>query len=170
MLFNVAEVHEAVAAANPDRPALITAAGTLTYQDLTDESRRLASALTGRGLGCRVEREQLAQHESGQDHLAIYLHNGPEYVVSMLGAFKARLAPVNVNYRYVAEELRYLLTDSGAKALVFHDAFAPTLAPVIDALTAVELLVQVPDGTGHDLLPGAIRYATSWPRAPPTRS
>ena len=49
----------------------------------------------------------------------------------MLGAWKARCAPFNVNYRYMAEELRHLLVDSGAKAVVVHDAFAPTLAEVL---------------------------------------
>ena len=45
----------------------------------------------------------------------------------MLGAYKARVAPFNVNYRYVAEELRYLLNDAGARAIVFHSAFADRL-------------------------------------------
>ena len=158
MPYNLAQVHEAVSAANPARPAVITANGMLTYQDLTDQSRRFAHALAQRGLGCHREREELAGHESGQDHLAIYLHNGPEYLIAMLGAFKARVAPFNVNYRYVAEELQYLLDNSSAKAIVFHDAFAPTLAQVLPSLPDVTLLVQVPDGSGNDLLPGAIRY------------
>ncbi len=159
MSFNLAEVHEAVAAANPDRVALVTGGQSFTYQDLTDDSRRLANALIGRGFGCRTERDQLAQHESGQDHLAIYLHNGPEYVISMLGAFKARLAPLNVNYRYVAEELAYVVANSAARVIVFHDTFAPTLAEIIGAQPTVDLLVQVPDGSGLDLLPGAVRWA-----------
>ena len=52
----------------------------------------------------------------------------------MLGAFKARVAPFNVNYRYVAEELRYLLNDSRAAAIVVHSQFAPTLAEVLPEL------------------------------------
>ena len=158
MSYNLAQVHEAVSAANPDRPAVITADGTLTYQELTDKSRQFAHALAQRGLGCNQERADLAGHESGQDHLAIYLHNGSEYVVSMLGSFKARVAPFNVNYRYVAEELLYLLDNSSARAIVFHDAFAPTLAQVLPSLRNVSLLVQVADGSGNELLEGAIRY------------
>jgi len=158
MSFNLAQVHEAVAAANPDRPALITGAGTVTYSELTDRSRRFAHALTERGLGARRERSTLAGHESGQDHLAIYLHNGAEYIEAMLGSFKARVAPFNVNYRYVAEELRYLLDNAGTRAVVYHDAFAPTLSEVLPALADITLLVQVPDGSGNDLLPGAMRY------------
>jgi acyl-CoA synthetase (AMP-forming)/AMP-acid ligase II len=158
MQFNLAQVHEAVSAAIPDRVALITATRTLTYQELTDESRRFASALIGRGFGQVRERAALAGHESGQDHLAIYLHNGPEYVVGMLGAFKARVAPLNVNYRYVANELLYLLDNSESKVVLFHDAFAPVLAQVRDRLPRLTLLIQVPDGSGHELLPGAVRY------------
>jgi 3-oxocholest-4-en-26-oate---CoA ligase len=157
--FNLAQVHEAVSATVPDRLALITSAGRFTYRDLTVDSRRFASALIGRGVGCHRERSELLGHESGQDHVAIYLHNGVEYVVGMLGSFKARAAPLNVNYRYVAEELRYLLENSGSKVVLFHDAFAPVLAEVLQALPTVTLLIQVPDGSGHDLLPGAVRYA-----------
>jgi len=158
MAYNLAQVNEAVAAANPDRPAVIHGGGQLTYQELTDRTRRFAHALAQRGYGAHLERDQLAGHESGQDHLAIYLHNGPEYIEAMLGSFKARVAPFNVNYRYVAEELQYLLDNAQAKVVVYHDAFAPTLAEVLPDLPSVTLLVQVPDGSGNDLLPGAVRY------------
>ena len=79
------------------------------------------------GLGCRIERPELEGHESGQDHLAIYLHNGNEYLECMLGALKARVAPFNVNYRYVAGELLYLLRDSPATAVVVHSRSRPPL-------------------------------------------
>ena len=65
---------------------------------------------------------------------------------------------MNVNYRYVAEELTYLLRDAKARAVVVHDRFAPTLAEVLDDLDDLELIIQVPDDSGHDLLPGAVRY------------
>jgi acyl-CoA synthetase (AMP-forming)/AMP-acid ligase II len=157
--YNIAAVNEAVAEANPDRLAVIEGSGrTLTYAELTTRTRRLANALHARGFGCRAERADLAGHESGQDHLAIYLHNGLEYLESMLGAFKARLAPLNVNYRYVADELRYLLDNARARVVVVHDAFAPTLAEVLDDLPELALVVQVADDSGNALLPGAVRY------------
>jgi len=134
MEFSVAEVHEAIAATRPDAECLVFRDHRFTWRDVTERTRRLANYLIGRGLGVKVERAQLSGHESGQDHLAIYLHNGNEYLEAMLGAFKARVAPFNVNYRYVAEELRYLLTDSGASAIVVHSQFAPTLAAVMDDL------------------------------------
>jgi fatty-acyl-CoA synthase len=76
----------------------------------------------------------------------------------MLGAYKARVAPFNVNYRYVTEELRYLLADAGAQAIVFHSAFAERLAAVLPDLPQLTVLLQVDDGTGADLLPGAEWY------------
>jgi acyl-CoA synthetase (AMP-forming)/AMP-acid ligase II len=157
-LFNLAQIHEAVSAAIPDRPAVIFGDTTVTYADLTDQSRRFASALRSRGLGTVSDRCALQGHESGQDHLAIYLRNEPEYLVGMLGAFKARLAPLNVNYRYIAEELRHVLADGAAKAVLFQDEFAPALAAVLPGLPQLDLLIQVPDASGHALLPGAIRY------------
>src|SRR6266404_2690655 len=63
--------------------------------------RRLASVLHAHGLGCRSERAELANHESGQDHVGFYLLNCPEYIEGMLGCYRARSAPFNVNYRYV---------------------------------------------------------------------
>ena len=157
--YNIAAVNEAVAAANPDRPAIIEEGGrTFTYAELTARTRRMASALNARGFGAHTERSELAGHESGQDHMAIYLHNGAEYIESMIGAFKARLAPLNVNYRYVAEELRYLLDNAKARVVVYHATFAPTLAEVLPDLPDLTLLVQVPDDSGNELLPGAVSY------------
>ena len=169
--FNIGLTHEAVSAVIPDREVLVWRDRRLTYADLTDRSRRLASYLHSRGLGMRRERHELANHESGQDHLALYLYNGNEYVEGMLGAFKARLAPFNVNYRYVADELRYLFHDAHARAVVYHAAFAPALQSVRDELPELEVLLQVADDSGNPLLPGAVDYeealASSAPDLPP---
>jgi fatty-acyl-CoA synthase len=98
---------------------------------LTERTRRLANVLLDRGLGLQRERSTLAPHRSGQDHLAVYLHDGPEYLEAMLGAYKARVAPFNVNYRYVADELRYLLDAGRVRAVVYHGTFTPVLAVVL---------------------------------------
>lgn len=156
--FTVGQIHEAIAATRPDQECLVFRDRRYTWSQVTERTRRLASFLTTRGLGCHVERAELEGSQSGQDHLAIYLYNGNEYLESMLGAFKARVAPFNVNYRYVAEELSYLLKDSSASAIVFHSAFAPTLASVLPDLTKLRTLIQVADESGHDLLPGAVWY------------
>src|SRR5665647_2599994 len=104
MEFNLAQVHEAVAEAIPDRECIVWRDRRLTYGQVTDRTRRLANHLLSRGLAVTSERSSLAGHQSGQVHLACYLHNGNEYLEAMLGSYKARVAPFNVNYRYVAEE------------------------------------------------------------------
>src|SRR3954454_4260698 len=156
--FNVGDVHEAIAASREDELCLVFRDRRLTWADVTERTRRLANFFVDQGLGCHIEREHLEGWESGQDHLAIYLHNGNEYLESMLGAFKARVAPLNVNYRYVAEELRYLLNDSGATAIVVHSQFAPTLAEVMTDVPSLRVVVQVRDESNNDLLPGATWY------------
>jgi acyl-CoA synthetase (AMP-forming)/AMP-acid ligase II len=168
-LFSLAEIHEAIAATRPDAECLVFRDRRFTWADVTERTRRLANHLIGEGLGCHVEREHLAGHESGQDHLAIYLHNGNEYLESMLGSLKARVAPFNVNYRYVAEELRYLLGDSRARAVVVHSQFAPTLAEVLPELPDLRVILQVPDASGHDLLPAAVWYEDALAAASPDR-
>ncbi|MHB1923786.1 MAG: AMP-binding protein, partial [Acidimicrobiales bacterium] len=140
--FNLGRINEVVAAAVPDHEALVWGDVRLTFAQLAERSRRLASFLAGRGLGLRQERSGLAGHQSGQDHLALYLYNGNEYLEGMLGAFKARVAPFNVNYRYVREELEYLLHDAGTAAVIYHATFAPVLAEVLDAVPTVKVLIQ----------------------------
>ncbi|MCU1352284.1 MAG: fatty-acid--CoA ligase [Acidimicrobiales bacterium] len=170
MQFNLAQVHEAVAAANPDRECIVWRDRRLSYADVTERTRRLANGLRARGLGVHRERDELAGHESGQDHLALYLFNGNEYLEGMLGACKARVAPLNVNYRYVAEELHYLLENSRSRAIIYHAMFAPMLYAVLDDLPELELLIQVADDSGNALLKGAVDYeellAASSPERP----
>jgi len=165
----LAAVHEAIAASRPDEYCLVFRDRRFTWQQITDRTRRLANALLDRGLGCHTERSELANHVSGQDHLAIYLHNGNEYLESMLGALKARVCSMNVNYRYVAEELHYLLTDAQATAIVVHSQFAPTLAEVLPQLPHLSVILQVDDESGNDLLPGAVWYEDALAAASPER-
>ena len=159
--FTLAAVNETVAAAVPEREAIVFGDRRITFGDLAERTRRLASYLHARGLGAHTERSELEAHESGQDHLALYLYNGNEYIEGMLGAYKARVAPFNVNYRYVAEELRYLFTDAAARGVIYHAEFAPLLAEVLPELPGVEVLIQVDDGSGNELLPGAVDYETA---------
>lgn len=169
MTFNLAAVQEAIAAAVPDREALVFRDRRFSYAELTERTRRLANALTAAGLGCHTERADLAPHESGQDHLALYLHNGNEYLEGMLGAFKARVAPFNVNYRYVEEELIYLLNDAKARGIIYHDVFAPRVAAIREQVPSLEVLLQVADDSGEALLPGARRYEEALAAASPAR-
>ncbi len=167
--LDLTTVLGAITAARPDADALVFRSWRLTRADVDERTNRLANHLMADGLGCHAERPALAGHESGQDHLAIYMQNRVEYLESMLGAWKARVAPFNVNYRYVAEELRYLLADADASAIVVQSTFAPTLAEVLPQLPRLRHIVQVADESGHDLLPGAVWYADALAAASPTR-
>ncbi|MDF3338766.1 acyl-CoA synthetase [Mycolicibacterium septicum] len=158
MQFTVPAVAEAVAAALPDRPLIVQGDRRYTYRQIVDRSNRLAAYLHSRGLGAQTERGELAGHEVGQDLLGIYAYNGPAFIESLLGAFRARVAPFNVNYRYVKNELQYLLADSGASALVYHAAFAPRVAEILPDLPALRVLIQIADGSGNELLDGAVDY------------
>ncbi len=158
MEFNLADVNDAVSAAVPDRECIVWRDRRLTYGQVAARANRLAHHLIAAGLGAHTDRAALGGHESGQDHLACYMHNGNEYIEAMLGAYKARVAPFNVNYRYVAEELRYLLNDAAATAIVFHSAFADRLAEVLPDLPSLRVLLQVDDGSGIGLLAGAQWY------------
>jgi fatty-acyl-CoA synthase len=165
--FNLGQVHEAVAATIPDRECIIWGDRRYTYADITDRTRRLASFLHRHGFGVHAERATLAGHESGQDHLGLYLYNGNEYIEGMLGAYKARVAPFNVNYRYVEEELRYLLRDAKARGVIYQATFAPVLERILPELRDLELLIQVADESGEALLPGAVDYEAALASAPP---
>jgi fatty-acyl-CoA synthase len=169
-MFNLAAIHEAIAAAIPERECLVFRDRRLTWAQMTDRTRRLASVLRDAGLGSSTPRSELKNWESGQSHIALFLYNGNEYLEGMLGAFKARCVPVNVNYRYVDQELEYLFENSQARAIVFHASFAPTLARIRSRLPRVRLWLQVDDGSGEPLLPGALDYeqalAAAEPRPP----
>lgn len=158
--FSIPELVDAVAAAIPDRDVVVFRDRRLTQAELADRSRRLAGYLQKRGLGAHTERDRLYNHEVGQDTVGIYAYNGNEYLEAMLGAFRARTAPFNVNYRYVQKELHYLLADAGASAIIYHAAFAPQLAEILPSLPHLKELIQIADDSGNDLLPGAVDYET----------
>ncbi len=167
--FNLAEINEAIAAAIPERECIVCRGRRFTWKDFADRTRRLGNYMRGRGLGCRQERGTLRNFESGQDHLGLYLYNGNEYLEGMIGGYKARVAPFNVNYRYVEDELIYLLNDADCRALIYHARFAPTLQKIRAELPHLEVLLQVADESGQDLLPGAVDYEVALRQSSPER-
>ena len=167
MAFNFAELLTTIAGAVPEVEALAIGERRLTYAQLEERSRRLANHLLGRGLAIERERSALAGHESGQAHVALYLYNGFEYLEGMFGAWKARAASFNVNYRYVEDELLYLFDNAQARAVIYHAEFAPRIAAVRDRLPKLEVLLQVDDGSGEALLPGAVDYEQALAEASP---
>jgi acyl-CoA synthetase (AMP-forming)/AMP-acid ligase II len=150
MEYNLADLWEKVVDTVPDHEALVCGERRLTYAQAEDRVNRLAHHLALRGIGAG-------------DHVALYLYNGVEYLEAMLAAFKLRAVPINVNYRYVEEELRYLLADADAKAVVFHREFAPKLAAVLPDLPLLGTFVAVDDGSDADA--GALGAAAEYEAA-----
>ena len=145
MEFNLADLWERVADAVPDQEAMVCGDRRLSYAAADERATRLAHHLAGLGIGVG-------------DHVALYLYNGTEYLEAMVAAFKLRAVPINVNYRYGQEELRYLLDDADVKAVVFHREFAPTLEGVRATLPALTGFVMVDDESGAAPPSGATEY------------
>jgi acyl-CoA synthetase (AMP-forming)/AMP-acid ligase II len=156
MEFNLADLWERVVDEIPGHEAMVCGDRRLTYAEADERATRLAHHLAGLGVG-------------PGDHVALYLYNGTEYLEGMLAAFKIRAVPINVNYRYGAEELRYLLADADARAIVFHREFAPTLGAVRDALPQLTGFVVVDDDSGAPVPNDATRYEDALAAASPTR-
>ena len=157
MDFNLADLWETVVDAVPDREALICDDRRLTYAAADERINRLAHALASRGVGAG-------------DHVALYLYNGTEYLEGMLAAYKLRAVPINVNYRYVESELRYLLDDSDATAVIFHHEFAPKLTAIRDELPDLRVFLAVPDSSDAELgALDALDYEAALAEAAPGR-
>jgi acyl-CoA synthetase (AMP-forming)/AMP-acid ligase II len=128
--FNFADVWEMAADALGDREALVCGEQRRTYAQLEERANRLAHHLTGLGV------------EVG-DHVALYLENCPEYLEAMLACFKIRAVPINVNHRYVAGELRYLLDNSDAIGIVHGPGHADVVGAVRPDLPRVAWTLTV---------------------------
>lgn len=158
MELNIADAFATNAAAFRDRECVVFRDRRLTYGNIDERAARLAGFFIDHGITIHQDREHLAAWESGQDHVAIYAYNGNEYLEAMLASYKARAVPGNVNYRYVADELQYLLNDMRPAAIVVGGTFAPLLAAVLPSVPSVRVIVQIDDGSGNDLLPSAHEY------------
>jgi 3-oxocholest-4-en-26-oate---CoA ligase len=154
---NWANLYEAIAGLDPSAEAIVQGDRRITWGQFDETASRLAGAFA---------HWQLPRNA----RIALYLYNGPEYLELAYGAFKARVVPTNVNFRYRAEEVQYLLADSEADVLVFHGALADRVAEMADATP--DHLVQIDDGQAP-LLDGARWYhdvlAESSPAAPVER-
>ncbi len=173
MELHVPGVLEAVEHADPDHPALVHAGRTWTRRQVGDRCRQFAHVLARAGLGRSGPHDSLPRWSTVQDRVALYLHTGPEYLECMVGAWVAGAVAVNVNYRYVADELTHVLDDAGVRAVVVHGRYSRTLADVLPRLRRrPELILQVPDSGEEPLLPGARWYEDavgSAPAAPEAR-
>ena len=121
MEFNLADLFESVVDVCAESTAVVAGPRRLTYAQLDDRANRLAHHLARSGVG-------------PGDRVGLQLVNGCEYLESMLACFKVRAVPVNVNYRYVAVELRHLFSDAGLVGLVVHQRFAPSATAALDGM------------------------------------
>lgn len=143
-VWNYANLWESVAAATPDRPALIHGERVIGWGEFDARANGLARGLVEAGL-------------THQSKVAAYLYNAPEYIETYFAAFKAGLVPFNTNYRYSGDELVYLFDNADAEAVVFHASFAETAASVRERLPKVKVWVAVAE-EGHPVPDWAVSY------------
>lgn len=137
MALNIADLAEHAIDAVPDRVALICGDDQITYAELEEKANRFAHYLIDHGVG-------------RGDKVGLYCRNRIEIVIAMLGIVKAGAILVNVNYRYVEAELRYLFDNSDMVALVHERRYADRVANVLPDTPNVKTVIVVDDGTDAD--------------------
>lgn len=143
MEYNLADLFESVVDVAADREALVYvdhpgtgAERRLTYAELDAAANRIGHHLLDSGI-------------RPGEHLGLHLYNGVEYLQTVLGCLKARIVPVNVNYRYVEDELVYLYRDADLVALVFDAEFTDRVTAALPRTPALRHLIRVgPAGEG----------------------
>ncbi|MGW3141166.1 acyl-CoA synthetase [Streptomyces sp. NPDC001139] len=140
MEYNLADLFESVVDVVPDREALVYidhpgtgAERRLTYAELDAAANRIGHHLIDAGI-------------RPGEHLGLHLYNGVEYLQTVFGCLKARIVPVNVNYRYVEDELVYLYRDADLAALVFDAEFDARVAAALPQCPRLRHLVRVGGG------------------------
>ena len=154
MHFNFADLFEVVADTVPERTAVVSGDRRLTYAELDDRTTRFAHVLAAANVGIG-------------EHVGIYLHNQAEHLEAMLGCYKRRAVPINVNYRYGPEELAYLFDDAETVALVYGTEYRDNVAALLPRLPKLRTLIEV--GT-DDPLDGSLAYESALTAAPSRRS
>src|SRR4051794_26882481 len=101
-----------------------------TYGEIAGRSRALAALLPSRRVGAFRERGDLARWECGQDRVALLMYNRPEHVEAILGCWRARVVPCNVNYHYTAAEVADLVQRIGARGVIYDRRLGGKLVDV----------------------------------------
>jgi acyl-CoA synthetase (AMP-forming)/AMP-acid ligase II len=135
--LNIADLAEHAIDAVPDRVALISGDQKLTYAELEEKANRFAHYLQTQGI-------------QKDDKVGLYCRNRIEIVIAMLGIVKAGAILVNVNFRYVEGELKYLFDNSDMVALVHERRYADRVANVLPETPNVKTVLVVEDGTDDD--------------------
>ncbi len=130
--YSLADLFEIVADLVPDRLALVAGDRRRTYRELDERTNRLAHVLAARGV------------DPGE-HVAIIAYNRVEWIESMLACFKARAVPINVNFRYVADELHYVLDNADVVAVIREPEFAGVLGQVRGRLPRIGVELEIGD-------------------------
>ncbi|MFF1468529.1 acyl-CoA synthetase [Streptomyces mirabilis] len=163
MEYNLADLFESVVDVVPGREALVYidhpgtgAERRLTYAQLDAAANRVAHHLIDSGI-------------RPGEHLGLHLYNGVEYVQTVLGCLKARIVPVNVNYRYVEEELVYLYRDADLVALVFDTEFTDRVAAALPRASALRHLLRVGDAAADAASLPALDFAEAEAAGSPER-
>ncbi len=136
--YNLADLFEHAVDHFGDREYLVCEGERRTYAEMEERANRLAHHLAANGVGA-------------DDHVGIYAYNSVEWVETLWAVFKLRAVWVNINYRYVEEELAYLFENADLKALVFQREFAPRVRGVLDRLPLLTHSVVIDDGSSADL-------------------
>ncbi len=144
MELHYATIWESIADTIPDATAVVHGDTVRTWAQYDERAARLAAAYGAAGL----------VHDS---KIGLYMYNGNEYLEAQYAGFKIRGVPINVNYRYLDDELWYLLDNADAEALVFHSSLGDRVAKVVDRLPKLKLLIEVDDG-GTGQVDGAQPY------------
>ena len=144
MNLDFASVWEMISDIVPDNDALICGDEVVTWKEYDEKSSKIATALTAAGLQ--------ANSKAG-----LYLNNSNEYLIAQNAIFKIGGIPINVNYRYVAEELIYLLDNSDSEAVFYHACYSNRIKEIASSLPNIKAWIEVSDGT-ESHFPDALKY------------
>jgi fatty-acyl-CoA synthase len=133
--WSFADVWEVVAQQVPDATAQVHGDRRTSWRDFDRRANGIAQAFLDAGV-------------EEQDKVAQYLYNCPEYLESVFAAFKAGLAPINTNYRYLEDELVYLWDNGDVVSVIFHGTFTDRIEGIRDRVPRVKLWLWVDDGSG----------------------
>ena len=154
--FNLADMFEAAVDAYGDREYVVAAGKRRTYAQMEERANRLAHFLAAQGIG-------------PGDHVGIYALNSVEWVETAWAVFKLRAVWININYRYVKEELRYLFTNADLVALVHAAEFAPQVADLLPELPDLRLVIGIDDGSGVALGEDTVPFEEAMAAGSPER-
>ncbi|NKQ56728.1 AMP-binding protein [Amycolatopsis sp. K13G38] len=154
--FGYLALWDAIAEVVGDRECLVQNGHRQTWAQTRERTVALGWWLTAHTQGRRPGEHH--PWESPNDLVGVYVRNRPEFLEAILGSYRARCAPFNVNYRYKAAELAYLLIDAAPAVLVYQQEFAPVLREALAELPAAPLLVCVGDDSGERPVAGSVDY------------